>query len=412
MNSTSAITAPNFIHMRRVATVLLVFMALLSFACLLFVEEFPWLEIVAAFSEAAMVGALADWFAVTALLRQPLGLPIPHTAIIPNNKGRIGRNLGQFIEQHFISEDILSKHNFDLAGPLARWLSHIENRVFVLARIRRVARRLVEALEDEEIGLLLKQGVVAELGRIDASSAVASTLELLTRDETHELVLDELLKLSREFFSTNQPWIRDKIREACPWFVPAFVDRKIFEVVVEKIEQTFRDALVDRAHELRVRIHQAGGGLVERLRTDNDFRETCNELKKAILSNPDFLSYVNSMREGISRIILESLENEEPRLMDPIHRVLVRFSDIVVDDDSVRERVNSTLRSLVGMLLGNHRHDIGVTIARTVESWDFATIVERFEAQVGKDLQYIRINGTIVGGLVGLILYFIKSILI
>jgi len=398
-------------RMRRAATLLLCAMVVLFFVSLLFVKEYPWLDMVRAFSEAAMVGALADWFAVTALFRQPLGLPIPHTAIVPNNKGRIGKSLGLFIEQHFISDDLLTEHHIDLGGPLARWLSLPENRAFLVKRFRGVALRLVDVLQDREITALLKDTIITELRDVDAAHAVAAVLGLLTKDDTHELVLDELLKLSQSFFNANQNWVKEKIREACPWFVPSFVDKKIFDAIVQRTGETFGDALSNRSHELRLRVHAAVTDLIKRLEHEDEYRTTFNHFKEVLLANEEFLSYVSTVRDGISRVLTNDLAKEEPRLIRPLHTALDNFCARVLADAEFREKMNHTLRALAGMLIGNHRHDIGETVARTVDSWDSSTLVERMESQVGKDLQYIRINGTLVGGIVGLVLYFVTQLL-
>jgi uncharacterized membrane-anchored protein YjiN (DUF445 family) len=409
MNQVSE-TSKNTRFMSRVATTLLILTACVFFTCLFFLDTYPWLEIVIACSEAAMVGALADWFAVTALFRHPLGIPIPHTAIVPNNQSKIGKSLGLFIEQHFFSEEVLARNGLDIAGPLSRWLQIPQNKSFVVIRLRTFCRTIINLLDDEEVSRAVSEILLKECQKIDVARLAATTLELLKSEAAHELVLDELLKAGGELVVANESWLRQNIRDACPWFVPSFVDRKIFEAIAVKTETTIREALSDRSHELRKRLHMFTERLIERLRCDPDLRIACENVQKMVLENDVFLTYLKTIKNHAKEAFLTSLSDDNSSLSTTLYKGFDKVAKLIETDTHFREKVNQTLKTLVGVLVSNHRKDIGTIVARTINSWDIQTLVRRFEDQVGRDLQYIRVNGTIVGGVIGLALYYIKQI--
>jgi len=396
--------------MRFFATVLLLSMALLFFCSIALERYYPWFEIVRSFSEAAMVGALADWFAVTALFRKPLGLPIPHTAVIPRNKERIGRSLGEFIEQYLISEKILSEQRIDIAGPLSKWLANDDNRAFILKRVQRIMERLVDVAYDPEYRVFFREVLLDELSHIELPKLFAGLIELITEASNHEVFFDEIMKLGREHLLANQAWIKEKIRDASPWFIPAFVDSTIVEAIINRIDDTIEAALSDPSHELRMRFRESVRKFVSRLQQDSELKAMVTRITQAFVTNKRLLSSINSIGNAIITAILADLGKESPRLIEPIDRLIIRVISLVDQDQDFCERLNRTLRTIGEMFIGEHRHEISDTIARTLDSWDTPTLVGRLESYLSKDLQFIRINGTLVGGLVGLIIYFVSKV--
>jgi uncharacterized membrane-anchored protein YjiN (DUF445 family) len=394
-----------------IATGLLIFMAALFLATHLWRGSVGWLQAVRAFSEAAMVGALADWFAVTALFRYPLGIPIPHTAIIPSNKGRIGRSLGQFVQSNFLSPEVLEGEVVNISGAVARWLSDPGNRKRILRRVRVLVPRVLESVEEGELRAFLDRQVEEIIGRIDLAKTSGRLLRLLTSNDMHELVLDEVVRQTRSFFRANQDWFRGQLREASPWFVPEFVDKRIFEAILDKTEDTFTKALTDRNHELRRRVHNAVRDFIEKLETAPEAQRKGEEIRAMLLANDVFRGYINSVRDGLLQEIKADIRSEGSHVAEAIERILTNFVTTMSGSEELQQRLNKGIRGVLRALAGEQGGHVADLISRTIDSWDASTIVTKLEQQVGPDLQYIRINGTLVGGLVGLLLYVIERIL-
>lgn len=393
------------------ATLLLVFMAIVFLATSRLDTGETWVAAVRAFAEAAMVGALADWFAVTALFRRPLGLPIPHTAIVPNNKVRIGRSLGSFIQNNFLSEEVLHGQAVNITGGITRWLGVPENRRGVTRRIRRAVPRLLETVEEDEIRRFLAQQVEGIVRNVDICLVMSRVLRLLTANGTHEVVLDEIVKQGQNFFRANEDWFRQELRGVSPWFVPEFVDRKIFDTMLDKAEITLAKVLADRNHELRLRMHRAMSDFIDRLDSSPEIRERGEDLKALLLSNEVFRGYVNSVRDGLLTAIRTDLERDDSQLAEGIERMLESFVITMSSAPDLQERVNKLLRRFITAAVGDQSGYVADLVATTIESWDSSTLVTKLEEQVGQDLQYIRVNGTIVGGLVGVVLFMIERLI-
>lgn len=394
-----------------IATGLLIFMAALFLTTHLWGEGVGWLQAVRAFSEAAMVGALADWFAVTALFRYPLGIPIPHTAIIPSNKSRIGRSLGQFVQSNFLSPEVLEGEVVNISGAVARWLSDPGNRKRILHRVRVLVPRVLESVEEGELRAFLDRQAEEILSRIDLAKTSGRLLQLLTSNDMHELVLDEVVRQTRSFFRANQDWFRGQLREASPWFVPEFIDKRIFEAILDKTEDTFTKALADRNHELRRRVHNAVRDFISTLETSPEAQRKGEEIRGLLLANDVFRGYINSVCDGLLQEIKADIRSDGSHVAAAIERILTNFVTIMSASEELQQKLNKGIREALRALTGEQGGHVADLISRTIDAWDTSTIVTKLEEQVGPDLQYIRINGTIVGGLVGLFLYVIERIL-
>jgi uncharacterized membrane-anchored protein YjiN (DUF445 family) len=390
-----------------IATGLLGGMTVLFIITGLLKGQYGWLGGVHAFAEAAMVGALADWFAVTALFRHPLGIPIPHTAIVPQNKARIGRSLGLFIQKNFLSEQVLESEAVNMSGAMARWLSQPGNKDAFLRRLRVVVRRSLEFVETQDAKRFLDQQIEIVLREVDVAKAAGKLLRALTVDGAHDLLLDEVAVQSKAFFKTNQDWFRQQLREASPWFVPDFVDRRIALAFIDKTEATLTAFVADRNHELRVRLRRAVESFIESLETSPEMQTKGRKLRDALLSNEAFRSYIGSLRDALVRELREDAGRDTSVLAQAVDTVITAFVREMESSPEVQRRVNRVIRVILRSIVGESENRIADLIARTIDRWDSSTLVKRLEDHVGSDLQYIRINGTLVGGTVGLILYCI-----
>lgn len=401
---------PRFSFVWWIATTLLLSMAGLFSLCSLFIDLYPWVGAVRSFSEAALVGALADWFAVTALFRHPLGLPIPHTAIIPRNKSRIGKSLGVFVQRNFLSKEALEGESLNITGAIARWLELPANRKNIVSRIASVLPKIISSLEEREVKVFVDQQVEDFIRRVDFAKAGAKLFRTLTANGMHEVMLDEVVEQSRGFFRANQEWFGRELREASPWFVPDFVDRKIFTSIVEKTEDTFSKALSDKNHELRKRLHGSILIFVEKLETSDDFQKKGEALKEVLLSSEIFRGYISSLRDAFLQSVKADAQSDTSLLAATIDRILKNFVATTKASPALQHRLDNFMRSVLRSAFGEQSNHVADLIARTIEGWDTKTLVSKLEDQVGNDLQYIRINGTLVGGLVGLSLYYIEKL--
>jgi uncharacterized membrane-anchored protein YjiN (DUF445 family) len=389
------------------ATGLLVLMTLLFLASGILKSHSTWLEPVHAFAEAAMIGALADWFAVTALFRHPFGIPIPHTAIVPRNKARIGRSLGFFIQKNFLSEQVLESEAINMSGALARWLGQPGNKDAFLRRLRVVVRRSLEFIDTQDVKRFIDQQIEQVLREVDVAKSLGKLLRALTVDGAHDLLLDEVAVQSKAFFRNNQDWFKQQLREASPWFVPDFVDRRIAHAFIDKTEATLTAFVTDRNHELRVRARAALQAFIEALETSPEMHQKGCKVRDVLLSNELFRSYVASLRDAFVHELREDVGRDRSFIAEVADTVLTAFVRELESSPEVQRRVNRVIRVILRSIVGESENRIADLIARTIDGWDSSTLVARLEEHVGSDLQYIRINGTLVGGSIGLLLFFV-----
>lgn len=405
------VKAPRFSIVWWVATLLLVSMAGVFSLCTVFIDLHPSIEVIRAFSEAALVGALADWFAVTALFRHPLGVPIPHTAIVPRNKSRIGRSLGLFVQRNFLSQEALEGESLNITGAISRWLEVPANRKNIIGRVTNVLPKIISSLEEREVKLFVDQQVEEFVRRIDFAKAGAKLFRTLTANGMHEVMLDEIVEQSRGFFRANKEWFRRELREASPWFVPDFVDRKIFNAIVDKTEDTFSKALLDRNHELRTRLYGSILIFIDKLECSEEFSKKGESIKSAILSSEVFRGYMGSLRDAFLQGVKADAQSDTSLLAATLDRILLNFVSTTKATPALRHRLDQFMRGVLRSAFGEQSNHVADLIARVIDGWDTKTLVSKLEEQVGNDLQYIRINGTIVGGLVGILLYYLERAL-
>jgi uncharacterized membrane-anchored protein YjiN (DUF445 family) len=391
-----------------VATGLLVLMAGIFAATTYTGADAEWIRVLRAFSEAAMVGALADWFAVTALFRRPLGLPIPHTGIIPNNKSRIGKSLGLFVQRNFLTEEVLEGQAVNISGSFARFLQNPANRERIVQRIRALVPQLLEIANDVEIKSFLNQQVEDLIRRADVARSGARLLRTLTSNTLHEVLLDEVIQQLQGLFRANQLWFRYQLRQATPWFVPEFVDRKIFDAIATKTEQTLAEALKNKDHELRQRLLNALYSLIVRLETSVELQKKGEDFKRVLLESDLFREYMGTIRDALLTGIEADVKKRDSLLLSSVQRVLQNLVDTLSASQPLQRKLNRFIRNILSTLVGKESTFVADLISKTIDGWDTKTLVRKLEEQVGADLQYIRINGTLVGGLIGVILYYIS----
>ncbi len=393
-------------RMQRLATVLLLAMLVLLFFSASFQAAYPWLQWMRAFAEASAVGAMADWYAVVALFRHPLGLPIPHTAIIPMKKDSIGESLGEFVEQNFLTpENIIRKlEEHNAAKAVAQWLVNAQNSDAVARSIGEFIPGLLRATEDEAIREFFDRTVTPQLQRLDVSRIAGNVLALLTEGGRHQELLDRALQTLGVWLTANQGLIRAKFSEASR-FTPGVIDSYIVEKFVAGIVTLVHEVVENPSHELRLQFDQATQKLIHELRTSTEYQQKGKTLMLDFIEHVRKESYYRSLWNDIKARIDADLDAEHSLLRQQIAGALVFVGNGLLEDPAVQNKVNAWWLNAVHQIVLRYRHQISGLITEVVKSWDADEVSRKVELEIGKDLQYIRINGTLVGGMVGLLLH-------
>ncbi|WP_322487594.1 DUF445 domain-containing protein [Chloroflexus sp.] len=400
-------------RMRTLATGLLFLAGIVFVLASIWRDAAPWVPFVRAFAEAAMVGAFADWFAVTALFRHPLGLPIPHTAIVPARKASIAAGFGRFIETNFLNPDqiITWIRRHDPVRRLAHWLRDPK-------RGEQVADVAVEALggllgvvDDDDVSQVLARGLNQRLETIPAAPLAGRLLGVLVAGGRQRDALMQLVNLLAEVIASNEKEIRRRIAGELPAWVPRIVDQRIYERLLEGIQRLLRELREAPDHPL----YQQFTALIDRwivdLQFDPQVQQQGEALKREVLAHPVVRELVQASWRDLKLTLLSQSVSPSSPLRRSITEAIARFADLLEHDPEWRVKVEHWLAAAVAALVRRYGHAIGEFVTQTVNGWDTAEVTRKIELQFGRDLQFIRINGTIVGGLVGLIIYSITQLL-
>lgn len=401
-------------RMRRIATGLLVAMALLFLAARLAARELAdaagqapvWLGFVAAFAEAAMVGALADWFAVTALFRHPLGLKIPHTAIIPANKDRIGANVAHFLEHNFMTHEVLRDElsQIDFAGAAAHWLAQEHNSRAVAGQLAGAVPAFLRLVEDKDAGQFMHRALASSLKDVRLAPLLAQLLQVLVAGRQHFVLLERVLGIVARALEQNRPYIRQKVHDNSPRWIPRALDEKFFERLMEGVQGILTE-IEGEDSEWRARFQAAAEDLIEKLATSPEYEDKLRALLARSLGHPVFRDYVGRVWGDIRTRLLADAAAPDSQITARLQSALRMLGTALLQDEAMRQRLNAWLRGFAAEAVVERRGMIAAVVQRVIQSWDAETVSRKFELHVGSDLQFIRINGTLVGGLVGLVLH-------
>lgn len=402
-------------RMRLAATGLLVLMAVVF----VITKRWPdpavhaWVPWVHAFSEAAMVGALADWFAVTALFRHPLGIPVPHTAIVPLNKDRIGATLGEFVQSNFLSSDVLGRKiaDLNLAGRVVSWLGDD-------AILRRISTRTISALpsilnafDDHDLRIFARSNLNTLRKNVRLAPAVGKVLQALAEGDRHQHFLNEALRFVEGLLERHEVFLRETLRHELPWYVPNFVHDKVYHDMVGRIRDTLHRINADPAHPVRGKFAAFVGKAIEELNSSPAMEEKVQQIAAWIFESPLFAEYLDGVWSASKRLISKNLSEHTVSASDALAHGLKGLGTALARDHNLQEKINLFLVNSAQHFAHEYQEQISALVTDTVKAWDAETVVSKIEEHVGRDLQYIRINGTVVGGLVGLILFAVSNYL-
>ena len=399
--------------MRRIATALLGLMAVL-FVVGIHLERnvHPHWGFLVAFAEAGMVGGLADWFAVTALFRHPLGIPIPHTAIIPTNKERLGRTLASFLRSNFLRTGIVARkvRTMDVAGAIGRFLSQPSGGE---GRMRMGASRLmgdiISALDDERLGGIAKSAVRKQLDKLDVAPLLGQLLGAMIKERRHLPLMDSLIGWASKTLEANEPLIRQMVEERAGAIMRwTGLDDRLANAIVSGLEKMLGEMAADPDHPLRAKGEEGLEKLVRDLKTDKELQAKVAGWKAELLSNPAMNKWIEGLWDQGRKALLKAARNPDAALAGSFGEALTKLGSTLQEDVALKRQINRFARRAIVGTTENYGDNIVSLVSDTIGGWDASTITDRVENAVGSDLQFIRINGTLVGGLAGLLIHAVS----
>ena len=394
--------------MRVLATAMLAGMAAVFIAATGLTDVHPAWGFVRAFAEAGLVGGIADWFAVTALFRHPLGLPIPHTAIIPRNKDRIGDTLAAFLKDNFLTPSVVARRmrKADVAGAVGRFLASPPGE----GRLRQGGSRLLasifEALDEERLGGMVKSALAARMRAVDVSPLLGQTLEAAITDERHVPMVDGIVTWAGRTLDANEDLIRDMVHQRAGWIVKlAGLDEKLADAIVDGLRRLTIDMAVDPRHPLRAKAEEGLARLAVSLQRDPETMAKVEAWKNEMIDNPAVTDWLGGIWEKSRAGLLRGARDPDAALAGKFGEALRQLGETLQQEPRLKQTINQFARRAAVGAVASYGDGIVTLVSDTVRGWDARTVSDRLEGAVGRDLQYIRINGTLVGGLVGVLIH-------
>ncbi len=386
-------------------------------AARIFEPRLPALSYVAAFAEAAVIGGLADWYAVVALFRRPLGLPIPHTAIIPRNQERIADNLGRFIEANFLAPGPVRARlaEVDFATLVADWLADPRRAEGLSRFVAQLVPRMLSAVEQSGLRGFLSRRVADQLGRIELAPLAADLLEAVTADRRHQQILDELLRALSGLLNDEAALdaIRDRVREELPTVANIFrADAYLVRKIVASAASLMEEVKADPDHPVRREFDRFAAGFVAQLRSSPDYAARAEALKRNLLARPEIANLAGEMWAGLRSFAEQDAAADDSAIRRQLATMFVEIGRQLAEDPRIRADMNEGFVIALASFVESQKSGVARFISDQVKAWDFGQLTRLVELNIGRDLQYIRFNGMVIGGLAGLLLHVGERLLL
>ncbi|MEX0170097.1 DUF445 domain-containing protein [Streptomyces sp. LMG1-1-1.1] len=366
-----------------------------------------WTGYVAAAAEAGMVGALADWFAVTALFRRPLGLPIPHTAIIPTKKDQLGASLGSFVGENFLSADVVRGrlHALGIGRRLGAWLAEPAHADRVTAEASTALRGALTVLRDADVQAVVGEAITRRAEAVEIAPGLGKTLERIVSDGAHHRAVDLVCNRAHDWLVTHGESVMDAVQGGAPGWTPRFVDRRVGERVYKELLRFVTEMRDMPGHPARGAIDRFLADFAADLQADTDTRARVERLKSDLLARPEIQDIIASAWSSVRGLIIAAAEDDHSQLRLRARASLISLGKRLATDTRLQSKVEGWAEDAAAYLVTTYRHEITSLITDTVAGWDATQTSRKIEANIGRDLQFIRINGTVVGALAGLLIY-------
>ncbi|EMD24400.1 DUF445 domain-containing protein [Amycolatopsis azurea] len=372
-----------------------------------------WVGYVRAAAEAGMVGALADWFAVTALFRHPLRIKIPHTAIIPNKKDALGSSLGDFVGSNFLSESVIREKlsRVEVSKRLGGWLSQPKNAERVTSELATVVRAAVKVLRDEDVQAIMEQAVVKRIVDKPWGPPLGKILEGVFADGAHHKLVDLMCDRAYEWVRDNHTTMLRVVSDRAPSWSPKFVDEMLADKVYGEVLSFVWAVKTDVNHPMRLALDKFLGEFAQDLQTDPEVMARAEQVKAQMLGHDEVQKLIGSAWATAKEMLLNAAEDPSSELRRRVRTGLETLGGRLVSDDQIRSKVDTWVEGAAAYVVTHYSKEITTIITDTVERWDAEETSRKIELQVGRDLQFIRINGTVVGALAGLVIYAVAQLL-
>ncbi len=373
-----------------------------------------WAAYVRAAAEAGMVGALADWFAVTALFRHPLGIPIPHTAIIPTKKDALGHSLSDFVGSNFLAVDVITDKLRRAQVPLrfGRWLAQRANADRATAELATMVRGAVAVLRDEDVQAVIDQVITRRLLAQPWGPALGKLLGQVLADAAHSNLVDLVCDRAYDWVRDNHESVARVVSEHSPSWSPRFVDDLLGDKVYSEVLSLAWEVKTDPDHPMRKAVDGFLSDFAEDLQHDPDTIARAEQFKRQILAHPEVHGLISAAWSTAKTMLLDAAEDPSSELRLRVTETLMQVGRRLVFDAGLREKLDGWLADAAGYVVRHYAAEITTVITDTVERWDGAETARKVELQVGRDLQFIRINGTVVGAFAGLLIYTISQLVL
>lgn len=408
-------------RMRWTATGMLAAMAMIFIATHgLATTGHPAWAYVNAFAEAAMVGGLADWFAVTALFRHPLGLPIPHTAIIPENKDRIADTMAAFLRENFLTPAVVARRmsGMNVAKAAGEFLAAsperggVDERSRITSGAAELLAEVLESLDPDRLGNQVRSGLAGQLAKLDIAPLAGRMIETTMADKRHQPLIDGFVRWAGLTLEDNEDTIRDIIHQRVAGVLRwAGIDKTISSSVLDGLYKLLAEVLVNPDHPLRGKIEEGLSKLGQDLQHDPETRAKVEDMKRDLIANPAVAVWWTGVWERIRRSLISRARDPDSTMGEEMRNMLAELGQALQQDERLQLQINRFARRTMVGVATRYGDQIVRLVSETVKRWDATTITDRVEGAVGRDLQFIRINGTLVGGLVGMTLHFITTVL-
>ncbi|MFC6637208.1 DUF445 family protein [Sulfitobacter sp. JBTF-M27] len=404
-------------RIKMLATLVLLGCFLLLILTKVLEAQFPSLAIVAAFAEAATIGGIADWYAVVAIFKRPLNLPFPHTAIIPNNQHRIADNLGGFIENNFLARAPVQQklREIDFAGEMSHWLASPSRSQSLARFIVRLVPQLLASVDEKGLVRFASDRVTGQLARTDIAPLVGDVMTSFTKEGRHQKLLDEVITAMHRFLNNSDTLdvIRGKVQKELPLFFNILQgDRLVLNRLVHAATELLNEIKADKEHPLREEFESFLKDYIRRTKRTKTFAKRVETLKQQLLARKELSQAAESIWENLRRYVMEDVEKEDSVLVARMTDLFVDIGTTLESEPDLRRDINEGMITVLSNLIEEQRGNISLYVAEQVKSWDIQQLLTLIEVNVGRDLQYIRFNGMIIGGFVGVALFLVESLLL
>lgn len=395
------------------ATGLFVLMAIIFVLMTVLEKRNPahWIGFIRAFSEAAMVGALADWFAVTALFHHPMGLKIPHTNLIENSKERIGDNLGNFVVSNFLSPQNIRPYiqKLKISHFVGEWLSKQRNQANLVKELSNIVLDILHKLDDTAVENFVGKKAREMTDDLKINQIVGNGIEYVLDKQDHQKIITNLSRQIKDYVIANQDIVKARVKKESYFLIPKFVDDSIAEKITNGLSTFFEEVETDPNHSLRAEITQKLYAFSHEIIAEEKWENEFRSIKNDFLNEEKLAQYSRDIWKSIKKSLSNELIEENSALKNYIKRNLTEFAANLQTDEKFQNKIDQWVRVTAYKYVLKNTHMAGNLISSTVGNWKGKELSEKLELEVGKDLQFIRVNGTLVGGLVGLIIYTVSE---